>query len=200
MPRRRRKEPTRCAVQVFTWVVGKPMRFSVAATSPSDHRVAIMRIGATASSEVRHSCSPGLGFRTSSSVDRRSPIRLTVPYTLQGRLPALLELRGNEPVVWFTGGAAPLGQGSIVACLLQLQLNNAPLFALLLYGSLLGVQRLSANRRIHSLGPERQTAGSTQHLVATHAPVNRLTVVSRVTHDHSTAATAVDRYNLHGDP
>ncbi len=36
--------------------------------------------------------------------DRQS--RLTVPYTLLGRLPALLELRGNEPVVWFTGGAA----------------------------------------------------------------------------------------------
>jgi hypothetical protein len=44
-----RNELTRCAVHVLPCPVGKAMRFSVAAMSSSDHRVAIERITATLS-------------------------------------------------------------------------------------------------------------------------------------------------------
>src|SRR5215831_10057913 len=50
MPLTLRTEPTRCAVQVFPRPVGIPIRFKDAAMSSSDHRVAILRITARASS------------------------------------------------------------------------------------------------------------------------------------------------------
>ena len=43
-----------------------PIRFSVAAISASDQRVAMLRITASAASGVRHPCSPERGLRTRS--------------------------------------------------------------------------------------------------------------------------------------
>ena len=51
-------EATRCAVQVFPWPVGSPMRLSDAAMCSSDQRPAMLRITAKASSVVAQPCSP----------------------------------------------------------------------------------------------------------------------------------------------
>ena len=67
MLRTRRIEPTRWAVQVLPWPVGRPIRLRVAAMSWSDQRVAMLRMTARASSEVLQSCSPVQGLRRRSS-------------------------------------------------------------------------------------------------------------------------------------
>ena len=66
MPCTVRSEPTRRAVQDFPWPVRIPIRFSDAAISSSDHRPAMLRITARASSGVRQPWSPVLGFLTRS--------------------------------------------------------------------------------------------------------------------------------------
>ena len=67
MPWTRRSEPTRLAVQDFPWPVRRPIRLSDAAMSSSGHRVAMLRITASAASGVLQPCSPVLGFLTRSS-------------------------------------------------------------------------------------------------------------------------------------
>ena len=58
MARTRLTEATRCAVQVFPYPVGMPIRFSDAAICSSDQRPAMLRITAKASSVVAQPCSP----------------------------------------------------------------------------------------------------------------------------------------------
>jgi integrase len=62
---------------------------------------------------------------------KRLQARLTALYTLQSCLPALLELSGGQAIIRVTGGVAPLGQRCLVARLLQLQLDDPALLALL---------------------------------------------------------------------
>src|SRR3954471_10567967 len=66
MPWTRRSELTRCAVQDLPCPVRIPIRFNDAAMSSSDHREAMLRITARASSGVRQPCSPDFGLRTRS--------------------------------------------------------------------------------------------------------------------------------------
>ena len=67
IPRTRRTEATRCAVQVLPWPVGRPIRLSDAAICSSDQRPAMLRMTANASSVVAQPCSPVRGLRTRSS-------------------------------------------------------------------------------------------------------------------------------------
>src|SRR4029078_9586335 len=64
MPRTRRIELTRCAVQVLFCPVGKPIRLSVAAMSWSDQRVAIPRMTARAADgqEAKAGIAEWIGF------------------------------------------------------------------------------------------------------------------------------------------
>ena len=67
--------------------------------------------------------------------------RLTVRDALQRRLPALLELCGDEPIVRVTRRVTPLGKRCLIAGLLQLQLYDASLFTSLFHVPVLGLQR-----------------------------------------------------------
>ena len=132
-------------------------------------------------------------FRESRKIGRRRagdrPLQcrqssLTGLHPLQRRLPALLELRGDESIVRIAGRVASLGERGLLAGLLQLQLYDAPLLALLLHVSVFGVHRrlnrerrdrekqLAADGNIDALGSEGQTSWATQHLVGTLAAVD----------------------------
>jgi len=63
-----------------------------------------------------------------------------VLYPSQGCLPVLLELSGDEPIVGIAGGIATLRQIGLIACLLQLQIQNALVFVLSLAMHALGLQ------------------------------------------------------------
>src|SRR5437868_5858755 len=72
---------------------------------------------------------------------------LACRYSPQRRFPALLELRGDQPIVGIAGSIAPLGERGLVAGLLQFQLRDALSFALVLHMPLLGLQcRLNRHR------------------------------------------------------
>ena len=75
-------------------------------------------------------------------------------HPLQSSLPALLQLRSDQPVVWVAGGVTPFGKRRVVAGLLQLQLTNAVLLGLGLHEGKFGL----------ACGIDRQGLDSTQKL------------------------------------
>jgi hypothetical protein len=111
--------------------------------------------------------------------------RLACRRSSQRRFPALLELRGDQPVVGIAGSVAPLGERGLVAGLLQFQLSDALSFALVLHMSPLGLQcrlnrhrlystkDLLGDRRIDARASEGQASRQPQHQVGTVAPVDR---------------------------
>jgi len=76
--------------------------------------------------------------------------RLACRRSSQRRFPALLELRGDQPVVGIAGSVAPLGERGLVAGLLQFQLSDALSFALVLHMSPLGLQGRLNRHRLYS--------------------------------------------------
>ena len=130
---------------------------------------------------------------------------LACRHASQRRFPALLELRGDQPVVGIAGSVAPLSERGVVAGLLHFQLSDALSIALFLHMSPLGLQcrlnchrldstkDLLGDRRIDARAAEGQASRQPQHQVGTVAPVDRPGLPAACVDDRETPPAAPAR-------
>ena len=102
------------------------------------------------------------------------------------RLPALLELRGDQAIVGIAGSVAPLRKRGFISSLLQLQFHDALLFALSFHVPPLGLhcrldrhrlhgaEKLSSDRGVDAEAAEREAPGQPEHQVRTIAAIDGL--------------------------
>jgi hypothetical protein len=121
-------------------------------------------------------------------------------HSLQGRFPTLLELCGDEPILWITRGVTTLRERGLILGLLQIQLRHAPLLILALHVSALRLQcclnrhwldrtyQLPCNGRIDARGAKRHTPWKTQQLIGSVATIERARYSACVHNTQSTPA------------
>ena len=123
-------------------------------------------------------------------------------HTAQGVLPALLELRCNQPIVWITGSLTPLRERGLVSSLLQFQFLDAPLFCSILHVPPLSfqscfnrhwlndAQSLAGDRGVDTGPAEGKASGLSEHQVWFIAAIDGLSRrTTRVTDHHAAPAT-----------
>ena len=119
------------------------------------------------------------------------------------RLPALLELRGDQAIVGIAGGVAPFRERGFVSGLLQLQLDDAlsfdPAFHVPPLGlhrrldrhRLHGAEKLSGDRGVDAEAAEGEAPRQPQHQVGAIATIDGLSRrTARVAHHQAPAAAA----------